>query len=131
MPSRLLRSASLRLAAIYAGAFVAAMLVLGLVTLLTLHTALSRQFDDRIQSESAALMQEYRTEGLTGVAQAVDEHDRTPGSLDYGLVAPGGRPLVGHLAAAVAAPGWSRPTLALPRARRARVRILSTAQGGG
>jgi len=125
------RSASLRLAAIYAGAFLAAVLLLGVVTLLTLHTALNRQFDNRIQSDAAALLQEYRTEGLNGVAQAVDEHDRTPGALDYGLVGPGGRAMVGRLASAPAPAGWSRLKLTLPHERRERVRILSTELGGG
>ncbi|MGA0602403.1 sensor histidine kinase [Caulobacter sp. KR2-114] len=129
--AKVFRSASLRLAAIYAGAFLAAVLVLGLVTLLTLRTALNRQFDARIQSEAAALVQEYRTEGVTGVAQAVEERDRTPGALDYGLIGPGGRAVAGRLAAAPVGPGWSQLKLTLPHARRETVRILSTGLGGG
>ena len=54
------RSASLRLAALYAAAFAAAVIVLGVVTLVTTRTALSAQFDARILSESAALAREFR-----------------------------------------------------------------------
>ncbi|MDB5481077.1 MAG: sensor histidine kinase [Caulobacteraceae bacterium] len=101
------RSASLRLAALYTLAFTGAVVVLGLVTLMTTRAALSRQFDDRILSETAALAQEFRVEGLNGVAQAVDERDRTPGALDYGLEAPDGRPIAGRLAGRSASTGWS------------------------
>ena len=44
----------------------------------------------------AALAQEYRVEGLTGVSEAVQERDRTPGALDYGLEGPGGGALGGR-----------------------------------
>jgi signal transduction histidine kinase len=101
------RSASLRLAALYTLAVTAAVVVLGLVTLLTTRGALSRQFDDRILSESAALAQEFRVEGLNGVVQAVEERDRTPGALDYGLENPEGRAIAGRLAGRGAALGWS------------------------
>ncbi|HXQ17623.1 MAG TPA: HAMP domain-containing sensor histidine kinase [Caulobacteraceae bacterium] len=103
----MLRSASLRLAALYTAAFAAAVIVLGAVTLVTTRTTLSQQFDARIQSESAALVREFRTEGLTGVVQAVQERDSTPGALDYGLQGPDGRPIAGRLAQARASPGWS------------------------
>jgi signal transduction histidine kinase len=125
------RSASLRLAALYTLAFTAAVVVLGLVTLMTTRAALSRQFDDRILSETAALAQEFRVEGLIGVSEAVQERDRTPGALDYGLEDPDGRPIAGRLAGRSAASGWS--TLALREAGgdRENIRVHATTLSRG
>ena len=125
------RSASLRLAALYTAAFAAAVIVLGLVTLLTTRSALSAQFDARILTESAALEREFRIEGLTGVLEAVQERDSTPGSLDYGLQGPDGRPLAGRLAQVKPAPGWSEQAIGAGRERRHKIRIYSATLAGG
>jgi signal transduction histidine kinase len=101
------RSISLRLAALYTGAFALAVVLLGAITLSATRSALSDQFDARIQAEAAALTQEYQTEGLDGVLQAVRERDRTPGALDYGLETPAGQPLAGRLSSQKAPNGWS------------------------
>ena len=101
------RSTSLRLAALYTTAFAISVVMLGLLTLYTTRQELADQFDRRIRAESAALAQEYRSEGLTGVMEAVRERDRTPGALDYGLRGPGGVALAGRLGAAHAPMGWS------------------------
>lgn len=101
------RSTSLRLAALYTTAFALAVVVLGVITLFSTRAALTDQFDARIAAEAAALAQEYRTEGLNGVVQAVRERDRTPGALDYGLKAPDGAAMVGRLAVNAAPIGWS------------------------
>jgi signal transduction histidine kinase len=101
------RSISLRLALIYTAAFAVAVAVLGVVMLIATRAALEEQFRTRIQAESTALAQEYKIEGLNGVLQAVQERDRTPGALDYGLEGPQGRPLAGHLADARVPLGWS------------------------
>ena len=122
----MLRSASLRLASLYTAAFAIAVVAVGVVTLLTTRAAMSRQFDDRIRSEAAALTQEFRAEGLSGVAKAVQERDRTPGGLDYGLQAPGGRPVAGRLGAAVSAPGWSELSVGSPADERETIRISVT-----
>ena len=127
----MLRSASLRLAALYTAAFVAAVLVLGVVTVLTTRAALSRQFDARILSESAALVQEFRVEGLTGVSQAVQERDRTPGALDYGLVTADGRAIAGRLAERRAIPGWSNLSLRQPDGERERIRVYTSSLANG
>jgi signal transduction histidine kinase len=87
--------------------FALAVIGLGVITVLTTRAALSAQFDARIAAESAALVQEYRSEGLNGVVEAVRERDRTPGAVDYGLQGPAGQPLAGRLAASRAALGWS------------------------
>ncbi|MEO8811298.1 MAG: ATP-binding protein [Caulobacteraceae bacterium] len=101
------RSSSLRLATFYTVAFALAVVVLGVVTVLTTRNALGRQFDGRIRAESASLAQEYRTEGLLGVVQAVRERDRTPGALDFGLRDAAGTAIAGRLAATPAPLGWS------------------------
>jgi signal transduction histidine kinase len=101
------RSTTLRLAALYTAVFALSVVGLGVITVLTTRGALSAQFDARIAAESAALVQEYRSEGLNGVIEAVRERDRTPGAVDYGLQGPAGQPLAGRLAASRAAPGWS------------------------
>ncbi|HZZ30752.1 MAG TPA: HAMP domain-containing sensor histidine kinase [Phenylobacterium sp.] len=101
-------STSLRVAALYTALFALSVVALGVITLFSMRQALSAQFDARIRSESAALVQEYRAEGLRGVIDAIHEHDSTPGALDFGLQGPGGRPLAGRLAAARTSTGWSR-----------------------
>ncbi len=101
------RSTTLRLAALYTAAFALSVVVLGVITVLTTRGALSAQFDARIAAESAALVQEYRSEGLNGVVEAVRERDQTPGAIDYGLQGPAGQPLAGRLAPSRAKTGWS------------------------
>ena len=125
----MLRSASLRLAALYTAAFAAAVIMLGAVTLVTTRTTLSQQFDARIQSESAALVREFRTEGLSGVVQAVQERDSTPGSLDYGLQGPDGRPIAGRLVQAKASPGWSEQRIS--QFGHEKIRIYTASLAGG
>jgi signal transduction histidine kinase len=125
------RSASLRLAALYTTAFAVAVVVLGVVTVLTTRTALSRQFDGRILSESAALAQEYRIEGLTGVSEAVQERDRTPGALDYGLEGPGRRAIAGRLAGQPAPTGWSELSLRGHGDEHEKIRVYTADLGGG
>ena len=101
------RSTSLRLAAVYTAVFALGVVALGAVTIIATRAALKRELDNRIEAEALALAQEYRTEGLARVVQAVRERDRTPGALDYGLRGPRGEPLAGRLAPAPAATGWS------------------------
>lgn len=125
------RSTSLRMAALYTAAFTAAVVVLGAITLLTTRAALTRQFDARIQSESAALAQEFRTEGLTGVAQAVQERDRTPGALEYGLEAAGGRPIAGRLAGARVSSGWSTLNIRESADEHETIRVYASNLVGG
>ena len=118
-----IRSISLRLAAIYTAAFALAVAVLGVVILFATRTALDEQFQTRIRAESAALAQEYRTEGLEGVLQAVRERDRTPGALDYGLEGPEGQPMAGRLTEAKPPLGWSTHLVERPSGRREAERL--------
>jgi signal transduction histidine kinase len=124
------RSTSLRLAAVYTAVFALAVVALGAVTLYSTRHALAAQFDTRIRAESAAMVREYRSEGLEGVIQAVRERDSTPGSLDFGLRGPGDQRLAGRLAGAAAPLGWS--TLhGRPPDRGEKVRVLTVALPGG
>jgi signal transduction histidine kinase len=101
------RSSSLRLAGLYTAVFALSVIVLGAITFFSMRHALSNQFDARIRAESAALVEEYRAEGLQGVVDALHERDSTPGSLDFGLQGPTGAPLAGRLAATRVGMGWS------------------------
>jgi signal transduction histidine kinase len=125
------RSASLRLVALYTAGFTVAIVVLGAVTLLTTRAALAQQFDARIRAETLALTREFRTEGLTGVSQAVDERDRTPGALDYGLDAADGRPVAGRLAGATAPMGWSKLRIGGSEDKRETIRLYTTRLANG
>src|SRR5258706_3057905 len=101
------RSTSLRLATFYTAVFALSVIVLGVIVLFSIRDALSEQFSARIRTESAALVQEHRSEGLQGVIDAVHERDGTPGALEFGLQGPAGQPLAGRLATTHAAMGWS------------------------
>ncbi|HEX3886352.1 MAG TPA: ATP-binding protein [Phenylobacterium sp.] len=101
------RSSSLRLAGLYTAVFALSVIVLGAITFFSMRQALSNQFDARIRAESAALVEEYRAEGLQGVVDALHERDSTPGSLDFGLQGRNGAPLAGRLAATRVGMGWS------------------------
>ncbi|AZS21578.1 HAMP domain-containing sensor histidine kinase [Caulobacter sp. FWC26] len=127
----MLRSTSLRLAVLYTLGFALSVVLLGALTLYSTRAALSEQFDARIRAEAAALTQEFATEGLDGVVQAVRERDRTPGALDYGLIGPDGRPLAGRFPSSAAKPGWA--TLAAPQrdGEVEPVRVLTTPLPGG
>lgn len=120
------RSTSLRLAALYTAAFAFSVVALAIVTLLATRAALREQFEARIRSEASALIQEYRSEGLDGVVQAVRERDRTPGALNYGLRGPRGEPVAGGLATINAPSGWSTSLVPTGQERREPVRILTT-----
>lgn len=125
------RSTALRLAFLYTAAFALAVVILGAITLLTTRASLRQQFDARIAAESAALKQEFRTEGLEGVVQAVRERDRTPGALDYGLDRASGQPLAGRLSGRRAPLGWSDLTMPSHGDEGETVRVLTTEFPGG
>jgi signal transduction histidine kinase len=123
------RSTSLRLAALYTAAFALSVVALGAITLLATRTALRQQFDARIEAESSALADEFRTEGLAGVAQAVQERERTRGALIYGFEAPG-RAAAGRLALLRAPLGWSKARIG-EQTHPKSILVLTTALPGG
>ncbi len=103
----MLRSYNLRLAAFFTLAFALSVIILGVVTLLNARAALNAQFNERIVSDSNAMLQEYQAEGLAGVKVSIHEHDLTPGALDFGLQSPSGVPIAGNFARVRARLGWS------------------------
>lgn len=119
------RSTTLRLAAFYTAAFALSVVILGAVTFLATRSALSQQFDARIRSEALALAQEFTTEGLSGVVQAIQERSSTPGALDYGLEGPSGNPIAGRLAAANPPLGWGSVRTA-SNGETESIRVLTT-----
>jgi signal transduction histidine kinase len=126
------RSSSLRLAAVYTLAFALSVVILGVFTLITTRAALSTQFNNRILSDSAEMLREYRSEGITGVIDAVHEHDRTPGALDYGLQSPTGAPMAGNLANIQEPYGWSTVSVSTRRDRQeGRSRVYVAPLPGG
>ena len=125
------RSTSLRLAAIYTALFAASVVILAAVIFLMTQKVLADQFDSRLSVEAAALAQEFRTEGLDGLIQAVRERDHTPGALDYGLIGPGGRPMAGILSSARVPKGWSVLNVHEADEGPERLRILATDLPGG
>ena len=103
----LFRSYNLRLAAFFTLAFALSVIVLGVVTLLNARAALTSQFNERILSDSNAMVQEFNTEGLSGITESIREHDLTPGALDFGLQSASGAPIAGNFARVRAHLGWS------------------------
>jgi signal transduction histidine kinase len=124
------RSTSLRLAGLYTAVFALSVIVLGAITFFSMRQALSDQFDARIRAESAALVEEYRAEGLQGVIDALHERDSTPGSLDFGLQGPTGAPLAGRLAATRVGLGWSSFELGA-QGHTERIRLYSVVLSDG
>jgi signal transduction histidine kinase len=118
------RSTGLRLAALYTVAFALSVLVLGAITLGATRAALDQQFRARIEAETSALAQEFRTEGLSGVVQAVKEREPTPDALDYGLVGPRGEAVAGRLARTGAPLGWSKIKIVGARGGARSLRVL-------
>lgn len=125
------RSTSLRLAALYTAAFALSVVVLGAITLVTTRVTLSREFDARIKAETVGLAQEARKEGLSSVVEAVQERDRTPGALEYGLCGPNGEPLAGRLAPTRPPLGWSKAPIRQPGGGVESVRMMTTVLPGG
>ncbi len=119
------RSYTARLAALYTALFAVSVIVLGVATLVTTRTALEAQFEDRIRAESRAMVQEYVTEGLSGITDAIHERDVMPGELDYGLTGPGGLK-AGRLADGTAPPGWSVLRLAVRGQGVESLRVFTT-----
>ena len=81
MKTSMFRSTSARFAAVYTAGFALSVVVLGAITLVLTHNTLTYQFERRVGAESRSLAQEYRIEGLAGVADAVREREHIKGGL--------------------------------------------------
>ncbi|HJS86138.1 MAG TPA: HAMP domain-containing sensor histidine kinase [Acetobacteraceae bacterium] len=105
---RLLRTASLRLAALYLLLFTASAVVLGAVVFWTTRAALDGQARARIQAEVASLRDEYQAGGLPRLIAAVEARGRGAGALDYLVQGAEGRRLAGEIAPLGQRRGWLR-----------------------
>ena len=111
-PPRIVKTASFRLAALYALIFGASVIVLAGVVYVISTAALDRQTHTRIQSEATELSQEYKSGGLKATLAAIRDRQRgrLVGGLDYTVYAMDGQRLFGTLPDMARAAGWSDMT---------------------
>lgn len=111
--TRVTRTATFRLAAIYVALFAASALILGVAVLLASRTALQQQARDRIDTEIGFLQREYGRGGLDHLVSLVRERGRGSSALDYLLQSRDGSHLVGEMPAKPELrPGWTRIVVA-------------------
>ena len=103
---RLFRTASFVLAASYAALFALSAMILGAVSLLTIHDALDRQTTDRIASEVATLETSWQEGGLARLLATVHAREHAPMALDYGVEDAAGNRLAGVLPPLKGKPAW-------------------------
>jgi signal transduction histidine kinase len=104
---RTMRTASFKLAALYAALFSASVLILGAVIYLTVQASLDRQLRGRVDAEISLLQQEFRSEGLQELVKEVDERTAYFPALSYLVLDRNGNRLTGNLPKMPKALGWS------------------------
>ncbi|USI72529.1 sensor histidine kinase [Sphingomonas morindae] len=94
----MIRSAAYRIAIVSSLAYAAATVTLGIAVYWAAHNGLRRQFDDRIKSELAALVDEYRLGGEGELRREIVQREAAAAASDlrYALFAPDGTRLVGN-----------------------------------
>lgn len=132
--SRLLRVASFRFAALYVVVFAVSALILGATVFLQARSALQQQMTARIENEVRLLTEEYRTDGLVQLIQAVRAREQGARRLEYLVESPGGARLAGRMPAVVGLkPGWTM--IEVPQHStdddHAQIRAMTTDLGGG
>ncbi len=136
-PPRIVRTASFKLAALYALIFGASVIALAAVVYVISTTALDRQTRTRIQSEALELSQEYQAGGLTQMLSAIRARQRGKlvGGLDYTVYGSGDRRLFGTLPNKAVAAGWSQmtgpPDGDEPKGEQERLLVYSVPLKGG
>ncbi len=106
--TRLLRTTSFRLAAIYLALFTLSAVTLGVFVYLSVRHEILVDFDERITEETDALQSVFADKGRDGLAAILAARGSTGGALAYGLESPDGKRLAGDLVApAKAASGWA------------------------
>lgn len=126
------RSAARRIALVGLLIYAIALLPLGMAVYHATRGALLRQIDAGIEQTTAALAAEYRLQGASGVAHAL-EHLTGSGPVPIGaaLFSADGRRLAGNIDTALPAPGWQRILLRDPREGPDPARALTTVQADG
>jgi signal transduction histidine kinase len=107
--SRLLGTASFRLAATYLVMFSASVVLLGVVVYFSVGYEIVRQLDDRLIEETSKLTSYFQKNGLTRLAEHISARKAAGSFLDYRLEDGGGRAVAGGLPAANTADGKYRP----------------------
>ena len=94
-----MRSAAYRIAFVYSAAFALAIAALGAIIFWAMHIAFMRQLDTTIRDETAALVSEYRADGLAELAEAIAKREAITSRdrLLYAVFGPGGRRVAGSL----------------------------------
>jgi signal transduction histidine kinase len=95
--SRLLTTASFRLTATYLAIFTTSVFVLGIVVYFSVDYELANESRERVVTETAALRDIFRTDGLDRMAEVVRSRAGGAGALDYSLTNADGRVLAGDL----------------------------------
>lgn len=131
---RAARTASFRLAALYAILFVASVLVLGGVVYLSARSAIEKQMTARIDGEFVALEEEYLSGGVDELRSAVLARQRAPASIDYLVLLSNGERLAGNLPPLERRPGWVELTIkgrpeSKTHSERLRVRVGELGSG--
>ncbi|MFN7137450.1 MAG: sensor histidine kinase [Thermomonas sp.] len=126
------RSAARRIALVGLLIYAIALLPLGMAVYHATRSALLRQIDAGIEQTTAALAAEYRLQGASGVAHAL-EHLAGSGPVPIGaaLFTADGHRLAGNIDTALPAPGWQRILLHDPREGPDPARALTTMQADG
>lgn len=126
------RSAARRIALVGLLIYAIALLPLGMAVYHATRGALLRQIDAGIEQTTAALAAEYRLQGTSGVAHAL-EHLAGSGPVPIGaaLFSADGQRLAGNIDTALPAPGWRRILLRDPREGPDPARALTTVQADG
>ena len=134
----IIRTTTFRLVLIYLALFaLSAFLLLGFIYWSTAGIS-TGQTDDTINAEITGLAEQYRENGLGGLAQIVGERSRNQRQSLYLLIQPGGRAVAGNLTrwpkAATGAGGlleftFQRPVGGVITSRRARARHLRLGRG--
>ena len=97
-PTRLIRTTSFRLTAVYLALFMLSTLALGVMVYVSVRREILAEFDDRIVEEADALNGVFVREGRDRLAAIIGARGAGGGSFGYGLQGPDGKRLAGELA---------------------------------
>jgi len=113
-PPRVLRTASFRLAALYALLFGASVVVLGAVVLFVTRATMEGEMRARIEAESAALLRVFEEGGIERLVTSVHERSTNLRALNYAVFGPDGTRLAGVLPSPGKSLGWIRLQSPIP-----------------
>ena len=131
--AKILKTATFRLAAIYACVFAGLLLISAVGVFYLTHSALKRQLYGRMSSEMESLKADYANGGLTELIKAIHDHEhvRISGPLRYRLSDASGRNVAGDLASVSPESGWSEMDFKDGSGELARFAVLTNELGGG